>query len=69
MGTLALDIAPDFDAQIGDTFAILTATGGFTGAFDDFQGFDLTGPNAFELTQINENTLGVTLTTDELLFL
>ncbi|MEL6522414.1 MAG: hypothetical protein AAFQ66_15715, partial [Pseudomonadota bacterium] len=64
MGTLALDVAADFDAEIGDEFVILTASSGFTSAFDDFQGFDLAGNKAFELIEKDANTLALRVTDD-----
>ena len=64
LGTLALDVAADFDAEIGDEFVILTASSGFTGAFDDFQGFDLAGNKAFELIEKDANTLALRVTDD-----
>ncbi|MCV6584480.1 MAG: hypothetical protein OIF47_03000, partial [Marinibacterium sp.] len=61
---LALDLAPGFDAGIGDEFVILTATGGVTGQFNAFRGFDLGGGKAFELVARDANTLVLRVTTD-----
>ncbi|MEM8744274.1 MAG: hypothetical protein AAGF14_06535, partial [Pseudomonadota bacterium] len=64
-GTLALDVAADFTANLGDTFDIITSVGGFLGEFDGFQGFDLAGNQAFKLVETDPNTLSLEVTTDQ----
>ncbi|MEM1343244.1 MAG: hypothetical protein AAGI34_01540 [Pseudomonadota bacterium] len=49
-GVLALDLAPGFDAAIGDTFTIVEA-GRFLGAFDGFDGFEIGNGKAFVLDE------------------
>ncbi|MEO0487412.1 MAG: hypothetical protein AAF092_16020, partial [Pseudomonadota bacterium] len=48
MGTLELVLDASFDANLGDEFTILTASNGFAGTFDDFQGFNIGNGKAFE---------------------
>ena len=62
-GTLALDVADGFVANLGDTFEFATATNGFSGDFQDFEGFDLPGSLAFVLDE-TENALSLRVATD-----
>ena len=65
MGTLALDVADGFSANIGDQFEFLTSTRGFSGDFDGFAGFDLAGNQAFKLVQTSTTQLALEVTTDQ----
>jgi len=55
-GTLHIDVAPDFTPTLRDEFVILTATTGFSGTFDAFQGFDLGNGLALDLITIDSRT-------------
>ncbi len=58
-GTIALDVATDFTANLGDEFLIATSrfnADPFQGVFQGFEGFDLVGDQAFTLVEGNDGT-------------
>ncbi|MEL6565491.1 MAG: hypothetical protein AAFQ59_13705 [Pseudomonadota bacterium] len=58
-GTIALDVAGDFTANLGDEFLIATSrfnADPFQSAFQGFEGFDLAGDQAFTLVEGNNGT-------------
>ena len=62
-GTLALDVADDFVANLGDTFEFVTTRNGLTGNFQTFEGFDLAGSLAFVLDE-TDGDLSLRVATD-----
>ncbi len=64
-GTLRLNVADGFTANLGDEFLILDSNRDLAGAFDTFEGFDLAGDLAFTLIQDDTNdTLTLRVVTD-----
>ena len=62
-GVLALNVANDFDANLGDTFEIVTASTELTGSFQGFEGFDLVGDLAFVIDEA-DGALSLRVATD-----
>ncbi|WP_179954173.1 hypothetical protein, partial [Denitrobaculum tricleocarpae] len=63
-GVLSLDVGDDFVATLGDSFEFATISGGMTGSFQGFEGFDLAGDLAFVLDEAADS-LTLRVSTDQ----